>query len=556
MSRWVHPAWKALEIEPTSDQRAIRVAYSARLKAIDPETDPQAFIALREAFEAAKIQAQWADLPDEDEEDEEDWDEQAWDENASWDPAPAEYVIRPLAHAGGPEWQEPALEDAAPAAEAATDEGPASPWAPIRPADADAHARALATLLYSNDRQAQPYPSDAQTEEMLSHWQVIAADPRMQEIAFFADADRWTSELIARTVPFSDPLVPLATRHFGWTREQGAITQSHAVARVTERYRMLEFLDAVKAKQHPLNEAWRELTRPATERTRRGIANGRRVRQLLRIVRDKYPDMEGCFDTTRVALWDNTAKSGGSNWRWTIAGIIGAILIIRLLGALGSSTNPTSPPILATTELTSPIPDIDHALDATFGDGKLDMATIEKSNRKLHRALLAYWAEEQPRAVGLRGFTTDVNIFLINWYADGVWKGDPALLTDFHTLAIDMAKALRTRDPAACRQFLQHGRLWTDRLKLPESFHERQKALVIRAALTTDGGVAREGGKFSVPGDVMEAAAARAHMNRAALSAAMLFEGSDANQCVGRIAFMETVLALPRKQGLPIMRNM
>lgn len=553
--KWVHPAWKELGIDPTSDTRAIRVAYSARLKAIDPETDPQAFIALREAFDAAKIQAQWVDLPDE-EEDEEDWDEEAWDENASWEPAPTEYVIRPLAHAGGPEWQEPALADEAPAAELAAEEGPASPWAPIRPADADAHARALATLLYANDPQAQPYPSDAQTEEMLAHWRAIAADPRMQEIAFFADADRWTSELIARTVPFSDPLVPLATRHFGWTREQGAITQSDAVARVTERYRMLEFLDAVKLKQHPLNEAWRELTRPANERTRRGIANGRRVRQLLRIVRDKYPDMEGCFDTTRVALWDKSAKSGGASWRWTVAGIIAAIVIIRLLGSLGGGTHQTTPPVLATTELTNPISDIDHALDATFGDGKLDLATIQKRNPKLYRALLDYWAEEQPRAVSREGFVTDVGIFLTGWYADGVWNGDAALLTDFHTLAVEMAKALRAMDPAACAQFLAHDRIWTERLKLPESFHQREQALVLRAALETDGSEARKSGKFSVPADVMDAAAARARMHRDALTAAMQFEGSDANRCVGRIAFMETVLALPRKRGLPIMRNM
>ena len=59
MSRYVHPCWQALGIEPTSDQRAIRMAYSAKLKAMDPEADPQAFIALRDAFEAARDAAAW-----------------------------------------------------------------------------------------------------------------------------------------------------------------------------------------------------------------------------------------------------------------------------------------------------------------------------------------------------------------------------------------------------------------------------------------------------------------------------------------------------------------
>ena len=55
--------WTILGIAPTSDQRAIRMAYAARLKEIDPEADPQAYIALREAFEctAAKNEAVWQD---------------------------------------------------------------------------------------------------------------------------------------------------------------------------------------------------------------------------------------------------------------------------------------------------------------------------------------------------------------------------------------------------------------------------------------------------------------------------------------------------------------
>jgi hypothetical protein len=542
MTRWVHPAWGTLGIDPTSDTRAIRTAYSAKLKAIDPDTDPAAFIELREAFEAAKFQAQWVDEQD----DEEDEDEEAYDYDAWEEPAP-EYHIRPLAHAADPA-EPPALADEAP--------GPASPWAPIRPADADAHAHALVTLLHSNDRTRNPYPSDAQTEEMLAHWRAIAGDPRMQEIAFFADADRWCSELIARTVPFSDPLVLPATRHFGWARSDGAITQSWAVAQVTARARMLEFLDAVKAPAHPLNPAWRELTTAATERSRRGRANGRRVRQLLRIVRDKYPDMEGCFDSMRVALWDGTGSEGGTRVRWVIPGIFIAIVIIRLLSYLGGGTLPDSRPPL-TPELTAPAPDIDRALDAFFGPGKLNLATIEKRNPKLHRALLDYWAEERPRFVTRSGFATDIGIFLTGWYFDGVWRGDPAILADFHTLSIDIAKALRTTDPAACRKFLQSDRLWSGRLSLGPAFRERQNALVLRAALANDGSKARDTAtRFNVPGDVVTAAAARARMNRDALSAAMLFEGSDANQCTGRIAFMETVLALPAKRGLPIMRHM
>lgn len=45
--------WHALGIAATVDRQAIRRAYAARLKAIDPERDMQAFLRLRAAFEAA-----------------------------------------------------------------------------------------------------------------------------------------------------------------------------------------------------------------------------------------------------------------------------------------------------------------------------------------------------------------------------------------------------------------------------------------------------------------------------------------------------------------------
>ena len=58
-----------------------------------------------------------------------------------------------------------------------------------------------------------------------------------------------------------------------------------------------------------------------------------------------------------------------------------------------------------------------------------------------------------------------------------------------------MAKTLE-RDPATCRKFLQSERLWTDRLPIPAEFRERQKPLILRAALETDGSEAHKGGEI------------------------------------------------------------
>jgi hypothetical protein len=465
--KWVHPAWKVLGIAPTGDTRAIRVAYSAKLKGIDPEAEPKAFIALREAFEAAKVQAQWVDLPDED-------DEEAWDEEDSEDPVPAGdlYQIRPSGHVPDPPPPDPAWEAPAPS-EAAAPPAPEepqrrSPWAGVTPEDADAHSRALATLLYTHDRQSQPWPTAEQEEAMLAHWRAIAADPRMQEVAYFADADRWFSELIARTAAFSDPLIIPATEFFGWRGSDGAITQSPAVAYVTRRYRMLEFQREVKQPKHPLNPAWRELIRPAGNRPRRGSVSRDRVLQLLRTVRTNFPDLEGCFDAERVALWDGThigtGTGSGGDWS-TYAWIIGLLLFaaIRLAASFSSGssyepprptysppaiypqdnvqmpmqivppspapdtrTAPSSFPIILNGELGQSDADLDQALGQLYGE-TLDIATVATRDPELYAALGAFWAREKAAGVRKGKFVEHLSDFLAHRYPSGIRIGDPAL---------------------------------------------------------------------------------------------------------------------------------
>lgn len=733
MSRYVHPCWKALGIAPTSDQRAIRSAYTAKLKAIDPETDPQAFIALREAFESARGQAQWVDLPDDEDEDwAEDWDDnseaevsysyspisgaatpaaeaaaddryraladfllpegerretplsdeaeralhtlfdaaladprletiafqadadrwfaeilaRSWPASDAvllraarrfnWDAGaqpgtyltPAiDFINARLREAGrygpvtdpaaGPAtgWSAPAPEGnplAPPRLETPEDklpdtiplpepgprwepdsyrvrdpisgEGPrfdgdrdardqqvplpgsgaewqpaASPWGPATAEDADRHARALAELAYAHV-DGDTYASADQKAAMLAHWQAIVADPRMQEIAFFADADRWFSELIARCIPFTDPLIIPATRFFGWTRSDGSITQSWAAETITRRYAAIEFMDAVRKPDHPLNGAWRELTTPAGEKSRRGRANPRAVARLLTTVRTHYPDLEGAFDFYRVGLWDGTVERRGSSWTSWIFGVIFVLMVLgRLVGSIADDNRriDTSGPTVAVADrLVNERVDIDWALGKLF-DGKISLARIENANPRLAKELGEQWVKSSGENVARDSFAADVLVVLHQWYWAGVRKGEPSLLADYHRLGIDVARWYQASDPAQCQVFLSSTRLLASAPNMKQDFIDRERALMLRAILETDGAEpGRDGREFSIPGAVVDAAAKRAGQTPAQMQQAMLFKGPDAQQCAGRIAFMETVLALPERQGLPIMREM
>lgn len=54
----MNAAWQLLGIAPTSDLRAVKRAYAAKLKVTSPERDPTGYMQLRDAYEAAKIYAE------------------------------------------------------------------------------------------------------------------------------------------------------------------------------------------------------------------------------------------------------------------------------------------------------------------------------------------------------------------------------------------------------------------------------------------------------------------------------------------------------------------
>lgn len=96
--------WDVLGLEPTSDPAAVRRAYAARLKGIDVDRDPAAFIRLREAFERC---LRWEEPVEDDEEDFSDADFDPAPHSRSFDQKPEQ---PPLSSSPGPAELDQAVE--------------------------------------------------------------------------------------------------------------------------------------------------------------------------------------------------------------------------------------------------------------------------------------------------------------------------------------------------------------------------------------------------------------------------------------------------------------
>ncbi|WP_404371240.1 hypothetical protein AB5I39_03555 [Sphingomonas sp. MMS24-J45] len=525
--------WATLDIAPTHDAREVRRAYSKRLKAIDVEAEPERFVALREAFEYATALANMGEglaladaTPEPTTPLDDRWsgpEEADWDRDRSSAPHPDTSPLEP--------GSVPNVEDN-----------------PI-----DLHAEALQRLLLSHPDDWLP-PAPEETEAMLAHWAAISADSRLEELSFYANAEIWVAEVVARGCPFSDPLVPLVIARFGWLAAAGKIGQHPAVEYVLARNATLNFLQEVSKSSHPLHGAWKELTTPATERSRRGWGTTRKsVRTLLQRIREEHPDAEKYLDSWRVGLWEN-AQSGSGRIPWS-AIAFGFIVLFQF--ARYASMEPAQPqrflnPPVMVDRLTDRDADIDRAL-FKLSDNFVGVETVRIKNPSWYSDLSTVWENQKLNKHDLSDFEVEVSKMVAQRFSRVRGKAPYAQIKAYRAIDLQSALYYKEMSPQQCYSYLVVG----DQPVRP-SLQPALRRAIYDIVLSAGADVTQKSGngRFTVPGDVMEQGAKKAGLSRNAYGVALNDGGTIEQRCNARIALLQVALELPPKRGLKLLREM
>jgi hypothetical protein len=474
--------WATLDLDPTTDRTAIRRAYAARLKAMDVDADPDGFARLREARDLA------------------------------------------LAHAADPE---PDTAPPPPNAEEVE--------AIARDDAIEAHYRALRALLF-NDDDAPPTAEDLAAIE--HHGRALLDDPRLEQVDFATDAERWFAEILAASVPRSDPLLEPAAQAFGWIDRREDYALLPDAQAIVERIGATRFAASLADPKHRLHKAWIELTRDDAGR-RRWSTSATDVRDLLTTVRDRYPDVEGWMNPDRVAKW---SEASGDSPRIPVRFWIVLILVITIARVGTSWWSPADRDKL----------DAEYVAQTLTGK---ELVEVRKINPGLATDIVATVANADPPA-GRTGEAMASNAVIGTLTAKrlraGMDKPSDDLLVRLTRFDINAMLVLQRRAPASCPT----ATVAIDPDLLPQSMREQQRELLREVILHTNSfAPVNINHRFDVPGDIVDDIAKRTGWAVPKIQQVLRDDKDKAARCALEIALREAGLAAQKGVGMRLLRD-
>lgn len=334
-------AWSILGIEPTKERRAIRKAYAARLKAIDPDSDIAGFQRLRQALETAEWQAKHG----------------AIDLGVNrLAPGVQAAAAKPRKRRAKP--AESSEEDAQDQGEEAAAPAPRlnvtirlDPLPPPDPPPPPDPMIALRSRFQSLLRKRQR--NEQEEAELLAAFDGLLADERMEEIDFADQMENWLAGLLNSSDRRADAVVPLAVERFGWHRELDAINPRYAQAEVARRAQDLRCIAALSEPGHQWHDAYAVLTGNAPQELDRAekARLTPQIQDLLESLNWHNPGVYETLNRAQLHEWqthfasrnenrDVLFKSTGISW-WTVMMAIWLVMAVLRFATQAPLPEPT-----------------------------------------------------------------------------------------------------------------------------------------------------------------------------------------------------------------------
>jgi TonB family protein len=307
--------WAVLGLPPGADRDAIRRAYARKLKGTNPEDDPEGFMALRAAHDAALEQLKWRQIwPDGDE------------------VAPADAPASAQAQADAPAWQPPAAAPEPPAVDPAQAAKAAERAADQ--ADLIARQQALIDLIDAGGDQA----------EQQRALDLLLAAPALIDIMARDRIEAWVAAVLADRLPASDPVIVHAIERFGWA-ELPLGQRPADVARLLRRREEGEFVAEIARRHTPLHVGYMALRDPPGPSWWRHLkavfsAEPAQTRQILGLLDGPLPGMADWLNADATAWW-RTYHAVPRLRLWMILTMIPLVSLL-LVGVVAASGWPQS----------------------------------------------------------------------------------------------------------------------------------------------------------------------------------------------------------------------
>lgn len=360
-----HWPWPVLEIAPTDDRKTIREAYSRLLKALDPDAETEAFMALRDARDAA-LSGQFLHPPRDDGEEEDDF--------GLGTPLP-ESEDQPV---GGIE----PLTNAEPAEK---------PVFTVEYSEADDKRFNRTVELFLGEGEL----TQGEIAELHEHLDALLSDDRMADLGHYARVEAWLAQLLAERYPRGAALFPRIAEHFQWSERAHELGIHPAIPWLFNAHEGQSLVRELSTPGHKYHREWAELTRgkPQGMLWLRAIDKPR-MANLIATVRRDYPWLEQeHWQPDLVARWEKKVAggttSGPNQWVWIIFVVLFLSAIGRMIGSEGAATSgPETPSKLAATVAAEAnvLDFIQTEFPQAAGDGRT-IVTLRKQSPRAYEKL-------------------------------------------------------------------------------------------------------------------------------------------------------------------------